>query len=491
MKSSEENYFVLNPTFLFVGILLFGLAAAIAIWPLYALLLLAALIFGIICFIQPRLVTYLLVLSFPFIAAIPRGSFLPGLKLDEILIIVGLAVGFLNPGIKKTFRFTMIDALYIALFLESAILPMIGHSLRGWPTEWLEVVAILKGYLIYRLILLTMNRRQDVQRCLLLLLIPVPIVLVIGIFQLLGIANMSVWLREIYGAATFSMGELGARANVFRATATLGNWNGLGGYAAMIVLVGLPLFVETKAISWGKFTPLALASGVSNLIVAGSSSSIVGMLVGGVVSIFSVRRLRISRRLVGYSLIILLVGGIVFAIVGRQVLSIQFLRQTSEGWIHDRAGQSYVYVPNVPDSLVVRLYLAKYLFEVMRRYDLAILTGFGDNEQTRALLPWGTPESGYISMWFFYGPFFILIYLSLMAAIFVQARKTGKNSLRMNDRLGVVLAKSTMGMVAAIFVMNIVSSYYISAGATHVFWIVAGCLMVVDSLKYDEADKQI
>jgi hypothetical protein len=140
-----------------------------------------------------------------------------------------------------------------------------------------------------------------------------------------------------------------------------------------------------------------------------------------------------------------------------------------------------VTAPWLPRSILTRGLLAKYLFTLMVQDGLALFTGFGAGENARALLPWGTAESGYMTMLFFYGTLFVLAYLLLLKTVFSQARRL-RRSLPPGEEMGRGIATAVISIVAAMAVMNIVHPYYTAAGVTHYFWIVLGCMMALRGL---------
>jgi hypothetical protein len=100
-----------------------------SVQPLYALIgiLLIAAVF--LCFLMPNLVVYLFVASFPFISHIPRGNFIPILKFDEALILVGIIVWLVSPGFHQE----------IAFYLDRWIVygaSIIGNSFTG---DWASI----------------------------------------------------------------------------------------------------------------------------------------------------------------------------------------------------------------------------------------------------------------------------------------------------------------------------------------------------------------
>lgn len=443
---------------------------------LYILAGMLALSVGSILFVRPRWGTYLVILSFPVLAAIPRGAYVPGLKLDEVLIIVSLLMCLVRRNVNKI-QLTKIDYAYLFMFLMGTVLPVLGVVARGQSPDWAEVIALLKQYALYRLIVMTLNSRSHLSRAVVLLLLPSLLVSVVALLQLLDVASIRSLLSDIY----YEGGAFSVGSQVYRATATLSNWNSLGGYAALGACLSLALIRHRKALMIPWLAPVALAANLSMLMLAGSSSSVVGFMSGAFVWwILRSRRARLQKRHLLYILLILVVGSVVLVVAGQAVLQKQIERQRPSEVV-DRATGRTVVISWVPRSVVVRWLLARYLFGLIAEDGLALLTGFGVGEDALALLPWGTAESGYMTMLFFYGPLFVLAYLVLLRVIVSQARRIRKH-LKADDELGMAITTAVISITFAMGVMNIISTYYSEAGVTHYFWTVIGCMMVLPRL---------
>jgi hypothetical protein len=467
------------------GVLAIGLVALIYVallrggghGLLYAIILLVAAGAGLVLLLKPWLGTMSVIVSFPFVAALPRGALFPGVKLDEVLILASLLAFLIRPGPKRL-RFSKIDAAYLFMFLAGTLMPTVGILARGQTTDWLEVVALLKQYALLLLVVLTLRHWDQLQTAVTWLLLPSLLVALLALLQLLDAPGMRALLANIYydgaAAAVYS-------GRVLRATATLGNWNALGGYGAFGACLSLALVPCRKALTHAWLAPVALAANVGILVLSGSSNSLFGFLCGALVWwMFSSRRFRLRKRYVLYAVLVLAVGASVIAAGGQKVLERQIQRQTGSLLV-DRVTGEVVSTGWVPYSVLGRWLLVKHLLQTMVDDGLAVFTGFGAGPDARALLPWGTAESGYMTMLFFYGPLYLLAYVLLMVAIVSQARRIRRH-LPSDDELGRALVAGVISITTAIAVMNLIHSYFIAAGVTHYFWIAVGLMVVLARL---------
>lgn len=435
-------------------------------------------------YFKPWLGTYLVILTFPFLASVPRGAYLPGLKLDEFLIAAVLLAYLLSPTNRKRFRFTYVDAVFVGLLLVGSMIPVIGIWWRGQTIEWIEVLAILKPYLVFRLVYMTIQSYTRFKHAIILLLFPTLIVSVIALLQVLDIANIRQQLATVYydTPATFlvrsGLTEI-QQSRYLRATSTLGNWNALGGYSTLAAIFCLSILPYYRSLPIPALPSVALAASLGSLFVTGSSNSIVGFLVGAVVWLRMERTSRIFRKkiILGSFAFISLAILIVLLIIGGTIFEIQFNRQTVMT-IYNPATQQHHPTYGLPASMVQRAILTEYIIDLMRQDGLALLTGFGPGIASTAMLPWGTPESGYLQMYYYHGFFYLFGYGILLWTIYKMLRKIRRNLPR-DERL--LRGATTAGVLflVVIAVMNVVHSYHIAAGVMHFFWITIGILLAI------------
>ena len=486
--SRQENQLSLYRFFIIILLLGFGLTFSLIYTekPIFIIGGILALLSGLVLFSRPRLATYLIIFSFPFLSTLPRGAYVPFLKLDELLIIVFFAISFLVPGIKNRFRFTRIDIAFFFVFLAGSVLPFLGVLYRGQSPDWFEAVALLKPIILYRLILLTVGDRRSVSMAVVLLLTASVLVSMLAVLQLLDFANIRSFLAGLYYDSSAPL--LVTRPDLFRATSTLGNWNALGGYAALGAILSLALLPHSKSLGFPALMPIALAANLSSLILSGSSSSIIGFLIGAFV-LWRLKSRRIRSRgsiLLLTFLLVILIGGVAFAVAGKDVLQQQVERQISQDYVADLVTGEIHRTYGLPRSIVSRWYLINYLFNKLFDDKLALLVGFGPGSTGLELLPTATAESGYMVMLFFYGMVFVISYFYLYRIVYIHAKRTRVQFNNKSD-LGYALATAGMVFTVAIVVMNIIHAYYTAAGVSHYYWIIVASMMAM--LKKDNEAK--
>jgi hypothetical protein len=452
------------------GVLLSGLLGSDSDKFFYVIIGIIGLLAGGALLVQPRWGTYLVVLSFPFIALIPRGAYIPGFKLDEVLIITSLLAVLVKKGATKyriSLRLTRIDYVYWMLFIAGSVLPSIGVLMRGQIPDWLEIIALLKQYAIYRLVLATLKSQKHLSKMVTLLLFPSLLVSLIALLQMLDVANVRFLLAEVYGGSAHAV----YRGYPYRATSVLGNWNALGGYATLNLLLSLSLIEVRRSLGFSFLVSISFVASLIALMLSGSSSSIVGFLVGSFVWLTIKKKFRLRHLL--YLALILVFSLVIFQGIGKDVLQAQIERQVGDR-IVDRATGKVYKTYGLPRSVVSRWALAKYIFELMVEDVLALFLGFGAGAESVALLPWGTAESGYLAMFFFYGPMFLVMYFVLLRIIQLQSRRI-RCKFEAKDGLRYRIAVVAEMIVSAMSIINIIHPYYSAAGITHYFWIFVGC----------------
>lgn len=456
-----------------------GLAAQSVNISLAIMIVPLAIVSGTIMLIRPLYITYLLVLTFPFLSTLPRDLLPIPLKIDEILIVLGLVAFVISPHTSKRLRFTKIDLMFILLVAAGTILPTIGTLIREVQPDWLNVIALVKPYLLFRLVVMTIDTRQKVRCSLILLMLPPILVSIIALLQLYNFGDMQGHLANIYydtPAVQVLTRNISGIGSFLRATSTLGNWNALGSYSALAAFLSISIWRTKSDLRFRNLPGISFASSLGSLLLAGSSSSFFGFISGGMVVIIGgLRRIRIRKKhLVGFALVILVMI-VLYLIIGSDIIQAQVTRQSSP-YIYDRASEQYYPTYGLPASLMVRWYLAKHLFLLISNDQTAFVTGFGENEYSLSLLPWGTAESGYVGMFFFYGPFYVLFYFMLMFTAFLYSWRIGRTSIN-QDKTLYNLSLALNGMIVSMVVMNIISSYYSAAGTSHIFFITMALLM--------------
>jgi hypothetical protein len=429
--------------------------------------------------VRPWYITYLLIVSFPFISTLPRGLLPLAFKLDELLILFGIFAFFVSPSTTKKIRLSRIDIAFIALLLAGIIFPLAGMIIRNNQPNWLEMVALVKPYLLYRVVVLTIDNRTKFSRALNLLLLPTILVSLLALMQLLNIFNTQTHLAAIYydtPAVQVLTRNVSGLSRFLRATSTLGNWNALGSYSALAAFLGVALWGARSTNKLNNIPAISVGSALASLTLAGSSSSFVGFITGSLVlAIMRLKTFRLRKYHLISMLFIVLSLGVLYGAIGQNVLQDQITRQSSSS-IYDRASQQYYPTNGFPASVVVRWYLADHLVRLMLEDKTALVTGFGKSAFSESLLPWGTAESGYVGMFFFYGPIYVLSYLGFMLTVLFYSLRL-RHKYRGLDKVREAVTTALAAMVVAMLVMNLISSYYSAAGTSHLFIITVALMM--------------
>ncbi len=462
-----------NNRLLTVGILalsvLVGLTAVDWRMPLFFAVSIGGIALLLLFLQYPWWATYFLVLSFPLISAVPRGSLIPIMKLDEVFILLGVVVAILSSQGKNKLLLTKIDLAYLAAVVLGTILPIIGNVARGQSPELLEVIALLKPYLLFRLVFMTIVDERRLSRVLRLLIMGNVLIALIAVLQVLQVESVNRILATVFYETT-------GYNSFSRVSATLGYPGGLGGYSAAGAIVWLAVLRSPNRLIPFRLSILGLGASIISLLLSGSAASIGALVMVGILWFSGdMLRMRFSRRQMFLLLGVSIVGIVVFVTLGSQILEDEFQKQAF-GMVFDRATGNYYQSFGLPRTLWVRFYLIRYLIaDVMMVNPIDLITGYGNNAYATSLLPWGTPEVGYMAMLFFYGFGFLISYVALYAYLWHKTKQLQKSSRGQRLQSLYLLSFTLQNLVVVIVIMNFVRSAYSEAGTVHYFWIIVGC----------------
>jgi hypothetical protein len=440
--------------------------------PFVIVLLVLGMLLGLLFFIKPYWGSLLLILSFPFISTLSRGTFLPVLRPDEALIIFVFIVSMFSPVVENRLYLTKVDILFLIIIVIVFINTLLGSIFRAEEVYWIQIFSIGKAYIIYRLLLVTIDTREKLSKAVYFLIIPSIVVCLIAFMQLLNFGGMLNLLAKIYPDTS------AAYLYTHRATSVLGNWNALGAYSVFGFLLCLSLltYEQDNKRTWILY--IVMAANLGCLAITGSSNSLIGLFIGTLVWIiikpksYSFFKLILRREI----LLLILIFSIIFVIEGSAVLNFQFERQFGSDTAFDLVTGKRIETHGLPNSVMIRWYLAVYMYQKIVEDTAALWVGFGRSPDAIALLPWSTPESGYAGMVFFFGIFFLIAYVILYLTVYKTA-SSARRFFHNQYKFGQAISLSIMISTSAILVMNVIHSYYLSGGIVHYYWIEVGLLV--------------
>lgn len=179
-------------------------------------------------FMSARSLLYVVIVSTIFTSTLARGVALPFLALNELVLIVGLALAFffaLMNRLDKPFPGPLLAAVGI-LMVGTIIAPVLSYPVRGTTLSASDVVGLLAPlqYLGLLWLFATIPRRSVDRRMVVhLLILCASAVALIGILQAAQVPPVVAWLETWYPS-----GQLARTAELSRVTSVLGAWNALG-----------------------------------------------------------------------------------------------------------------------------------------------------------------------------------------------------------------------------------------------------------------------
>jgi hypothetical protein len=296
-------------------LLLVGLAVSAALVatpliagdPTFGLQLGAALLLTLLVALRPVAAVTLYVAASPVLVGLGRGAVVPGLRLNEVLLLPLLAgLGVLVLGRLWRLRrlptgFSGMDLVVLAAAFTSSISPLLWMYARSreiGTDDVLYALAVWKLAAVYAVVRLFLRDVASVRRVLVAVIAVASLIGAVGVLQALGIGPVIDVL-----AAWVPPEEGGYKLTMNRGTSTLGNPIAFGDLMlyASVAAVALALHGDRRAkLLWAAAAWLsvcALASGQFSIVLGLGTAAIAFALVTGT-----------ARRLVGPLLALLAVA---------------------------------------------------------------------------------------------------------------------------------------------------------------------------------------
>jgi hypothetical protein len=417
---------------------------------------------------------FILIIIFPFIVTLPRGMIIPKLRIDEVLIILGVIALILSG--KRIYKFTGIEKVLLILSIIG-FLSILGVYYRNETPEIIEYLSQVKWLVVIILLTNTIETENDVNKIIfVLVIISIPVAM-IGVLQRYDMINSREILSKIYSDT--SAGYL-LTGKYIRATSTLGNWNALGGYAVLSGLLGLSVFRYTPKKQFRTIAFISICASIIMLVIAGSSNSIVGFSAGFAVWLtLQFKRKTFSKFSISKRVVVVILGILIafpiFIFVGKDIIQAQIERQTRSVYFTNITGRHYD-TGFIPSSVFVRLLIADKLVDQMNRDKLALLFGFGEGETSESRYVSNSAESGYLTMSFSFGFAYLIFYLILMITNYRYGLFVKRNNI---TEISKIVSTTVITTTVALSLMIIIHSYHRAAGVAHFYWIIIGAMIVL------------
>lgn len=260
-----------------VGIIL---AFLVVILPILSLVFLSALIGFLLIFTYPMRACYLLIVIIIFTSAMPRGTLIPLLAPNEVMLAVTFVIVFLNAIITahdKSFPPAMLFS-GLVLVVGTSIIPIGSYMLRGISidiSDMLKIIAPAQYLLLFWVFMSAPRSDEDRNNILQVMFLCATMVCIIGLLQAANVDFVTSFLLDIYPS-----GHTEVASEAGRITSILGSWNTLGTFLMINILTLVALQNEqfSRLNKVNMFVSAILS--LLTLLGSGSYASLAGLIVG-------------------------------------------------------------------------------------------------------------------------------------------------------------------------------------------------------------------
>lgn len=270
----------------------------------------AVLVIGVIGWVmaKPAVGAYLLVFLTPLVVGFNAGLVVPGLRLNEgIMVAVGAGLGLrwlltVRTGEVRWPRIGAVDVTILALCVTSSVVPLAMMAVRQrqiTSDDLLYSIVLWKLFAEYVVVRVAVTTREQAMRCLVLLMAATAVVSIIGIVQALGLFDVPSLLNNYT-----STGGTVATGTSDRG----GSLVGLPAAAADLAILNLGIAITMIARGYPR---RLLLGGLAILYVLGViAAAEFSTLIGLIIAVIALMALTRSARLAVYAIPVALFGGI-------------------------------------------------------------------------------------------------------------------------------------------------------------------------------------
>jgi hypothetical protein len=407
---------------------------------------------GLVVLRRPVYGGYTLVAAVPALSGLERGLPIPGFRLSEVM--VAAIAGLILVTASRTPRWGAFDWLALGYVVATATLVwfnVIRHGGSFTGETFGTLLGPLQFLLLYRAILTSIRTSEErVTAMRLLLFVSVPISLT-TLFQQFDIAGVRSLMETLTGTNIYESTIEG----VPRATGPFPHWHNLGGYLFLVLLLGFSLLLEdTQRVIRKRTLIITLVPALAALVQTASFAPIIGMLAGAIfIGIFMGR----GKAVFAWLGLIVLAGGLLFGPLLQQRVVQQFpdTSITSDQSI-------------LPQTIAFRYEVWRSEFVPVIKEN--IITGYGPSLPPR--LYFNYAESLYVTFLLRGGIILLFVYLGLMAALALRARRIA----RCDDSEQRVVARVVLAAVPLLMVIDIIATYFLDSGPAPLLWVTAGLM---------------
>ena len=422
----------------------------------------AVIVIGIVGWVmlRPVVAAYLLVFLTPLVVGLNAGSVVPGLRVNEgLMVVVGLGIGLrwlvgVRTGEVRWPRITAIDVGLLALCVFSSVVPVAMMLARGRQLNMddiLYAIVLWKLFVEYVIVRLAVTTREQALRCLVLLMAASAVVALVGIAQALGVGPVNAILTQYTSSGGTAAVEGSSRG---------GSLLGFPAAAADLAIVSLGIAIAMISRGYPHRRWLAALSVlyVMGIFAAGEFTTVIGLVIAAVVIMVLTRYVRLA----GYALPVALLGGVLLWPIIETRLAGFSGSGLPQSWVIRLANlRSYFWPPLVSDN--------NWILGVRPSARVAVSSRAGG-------FVW--IESGYI--WLLWGGGIPLL-ASYIGFVVVVLRKAWAYAQRA-DPAGVI-ATTVAASVVAQAVMMIFDPHLTYRGSGDILFMLLAMMRVLPSLR--------
>ncbi len=415
-----------------------------------------AVAFGLVTLVYPMVGAMVIISLVPVVSGLAQGYPVPNFRLYEVII------GGLGPLVLLTrqrrvpIRWGHFEWCFLLYCAATAILGAVDLIMRDASFGIRDVGSLfgpfqlLIVYLVVASVVVDDRWRRTVLRVLLFASVPVGILAILQEFNLLGVRQL---LQTATGVTYFQFAaNLPGSEGVARATGPFSGWQDLGGYLAIIILLGMWQLLDVRCRVLRKRWLLpVLAVAVVAIIQTATITTIGIAFVGTLVLARAYGQL---GRTLARLLPALVIAGVAFLPL--------FLKRVANEFTSSYGGQGSL----VPNTLQFR-------WETWTHQWIPLLhghwlTGYGPDLPSG--IGWQWPDSLYLQLTLRGGIPLVLIQLGLMLAWGLKASSV----MSVGDPLRMGLGRITMIFLFFLVIADTIVPYFVDAGLPYVLAIVAG-----------------
>jgi hypothetical protein len=233
-----------------------------------------------------------------------------------------------------------------------------------------------------------------------------------------------------------------------------GDKNTYGGYSLFLAVIASYLYEKRKKIQ----NLILLVVQVCGILLSGSSTAFVGLFI--CLYFYFIKNKSLKTKI--YFLVVAFFLGCVFFFIFEDIIILQINRQF-RGSVYSRTFDFMIDTHGIPASLFTRLVLSYFLLQHLSSSWFSFIGGFGFSDVAMEMLPWGTAETGYMSMFFHYGFFYMF---SMILFWFYLIKSICKRN-DIYEITGMLYC-----MLLLMFTLNFVFPYYQSTGSGFLFTLI-------------------